>query len=62
VVASATPGLHLLVTCRIVDPAEPEGSQELVQLVIVLEKPAKPEAPPQAEDSLGRTRPLQPET
>jgi hypothetical protein len=53
-VAASTSGLHLLVICRVVDPDEPE-SEELVQFVIALEKPAKPEALPQAQDPLGRT-------
>jgi hypothetical protein len=54
IVAASTSGLHLLVICRVVDPDEPE-SEELVQFVIALEKPAKPEALPQAQDPLGRT-------
>ncbi len=54
VVATPNPGVHLLVTCRIVDPAEPE-SRSLVQLVVEVEPPKPPRSLRPAENPLGRT-------
>jgi hypothetical protein len=50
--ATPNPGVHLLVTCRIVDPAA-RASRTLVQFVAAVEEPKPPLHPTQ--DSLGRT-------
>jgi hypothetical protein len=54
VVAKPSPGVRILVTCRIVDPGEPE-SRALVQFVVEVDvpKPTRSLQPP--PDPLGRT-------
>jgi hypothetical protein len=54
VVATPNPGLHVLVTCRIVDPAAPE-SRTLVQFVVAVEVPKPPRSVRPPQDPLGRT-------
>jgi hypothetical protein len=54
VVATPNPGVHLLVTCRIVDPAKPEG-RTLVQLVVEVEAPEPHRPLRHPEDPTGRT-------
>ncbi len=54
VVATPNPGMHLLVTCRIVDPAAPE-SRTLVQFVVEVEAPKPPHPLRPTQDPLGRT-------
>jgi len=54
VVATPNPGMHLLVTCRIVDPAAPE-SRTLVQFVVAVEVPKPPRSLRPPQDPLGRT-------
>jgi len=46
--------MHLLVTCRIVDPAAPE-SRTLVQFVVAVEVPKPPRSLRPPQDPLGRT-------
>jgi hypothetical protein len=53
-VATSSPGMRLLVTCRIVDPAEPQ-SRILVHLEVAVEVPKPPRSLRPSQDPLGRT-------